>query len=259
MGLVAGGGDDHHAVAVGVAQRGDQLGDVRGGDPAGEFEREVDHARAVVDREAHSLGDRGGVAVAFAVEHAHRHDPHPVRQPGEALAVVGRLRDRAGDVGAVAVAVVGEAVVGDEVPPRHELVAVEVGRHAKAPAVGVGDAGVEHRHHHPPPSGGVVGDQVLPRPGGFDAEFAGEVPLQFAPPPGRFRQAGVVGEGFAGRRGGRGALRMRRRAPAPTADAPALVALARDVVARGAAASRAASSAAEAAACERGSMAAWAM
>ena len=38
VGLVAGGGGDHDPVAVGVTQRGDQLGDVRGGDPAGEFE-----------------------------------------------------------------------------------------------------------------------------------------------------------------------------------------------------------------------------
>ncbi len=195
--LVAGGRHHDDPVAVGVAQRGDQLGDVRRGDAPGEFEGQVDDPRAVVDREAHPPGDRGGVAVAFGVEHSHGHHAHPVGEAGEAPAVVGGLRDGARDERAVAVAVEGVRGVGDEVVALHELVAVEVGRAAERPAVGVRDAGVEHRHDHPPPPGGVVGDQVRPCAGRFDPEGPHEVPLQFPPPPGDAGEPGVVGERFA--------------------------------------------------------------
>ena len=53
-----------------------------------------------------------------------------VGQAGEPDAVVGGLGDRRGDVGAVAVAVVGEGVVADEVVAGDEARAGEVGRSA---------------------------------------------------------------------------------------------------------------------------------
>ena len=52
----------------------------------------------------------GRVALAGGVEHAHGHDPRAVGQPGDADAVVDALGDGRGDVGAVAVLVVGVGV-----------------------------------------------------------------------------------------------------------------------------------------------------
>ncbi len=80
--------------------------------------------------------------------------------------VVGGLGDRRGDERAVAVVVVGVGFVGDEVIAAHELVGAEVGRAAKAPAVGVGDAGVEHRDDHAAPAWSTVGGDVGPGFGG---------------------------------------------------------------------------------------------
>jgi hypothetical protein len=54
------------------------------------------------------------------------------------------LGDRAGDVGAVAVEVVGVGVAVDEVEALEEVVE-QVGRAPEAAVPRVGDAGVEHR------------------------------------------------------------------------------------------------------------------
>ena len=68
-----------------------------------------------------------------------------------------------------------------EVVARHEVAAREVGRPAEAPAVRVGDAGVEHR------DGGAAAarmpevEQVLPGVGRVDARGGEEVPLQVLP------------------------------------------------------------------------------
>ena len=113
--LVAGGGDDEHAAAVRVAQRVDQLGDVRGRHAGGELEAEVDHLSAVLDGEEHAFGDRRGFAFALGVEHAHGHDVRAEGEPGKAVAVVGGLGDRGCDERPVAVAVVRVGVVRDEV------------------------------------------------------------------------------------------------------------------------------------------------
>ena len=101
---------------VGVVDRVDQLGDRARLDGAGgELEAQVDDLGVVVDREVDALGDRRRAAVALRVEHADRHQPHAVGQAGDADAVVGRLGDRARDLRAVAVAVLGVGAVRDEV------------------------------------------------------------------------------------------------------------------------------------------------
>ena len=107
----------------------------------------------------------------------------------------------AGDERAVAVAVVRVGVVRDEVIAFDELVAAEVRRAAEAPAVGVGDAGVEHRDDHAAPAGGAVGGDVRPRFGRVHAEFADEVPLQLLPVARRPADAGSLGMNVAGGRG----------------------------------------------------------
>ena len=93
----------------------------------------------------------------------------------------------------MAVVVVGEGVVVDEVIAAHELVGAEVGRAAKAPAVGVGDAGVEHRDDHAAAAGGAVGGDVGPGFGGVHAEGADEVPLQLLPVARRVAEPGSLG------------------------------------------------------------------
>ena len=153
------------------------------------------------------------------VEHADRHDLRAVGEAGDAAAVVGALADRAGDVRAVAVLVVGEAVVVDEVVAAHEVAAREVGRAAEAPAVGVRDAGVEHRHGHAAPAGAADVDQVLPGVGRVDAGAGEEVPLQRLPAAGLAGARRVVrDEGRQARRPG-SARRWRPRA-GPAARGP---------------------------------------
>ena len=63
----------------------------------------------------HAFGDRRRFAFALAVEHAHGHDARAEGQAGEAVVVVRGLGDRRGDERAVAVAVVGVGIFGDEV------------------------------------------------------------------------------------------------------------------------------------------------
>lgn len=104
--LVACGGDEHDAMLMGVGKRGDELWHICGAYFAGKLEAEVDHLRAMVDGEAHSPCDRGGVPFAACVEHAHGHDLHAVGKTREPTAVVRRLRDHARDECAMTVAVV---------------------------------------------------------------------------------------------------------------------------------------------------------
>ena len=114
-------------MAVGVAERFHQLGDVCRGNPGGELEAEVDDLGVVLDGKHHAFGDRGRFAFARAVEHTHGHDVGGEREAGETVVVVRVLGDRGGDERAVAVAVVGIGVFGDEVIAFDERVAAEVG------------------------------------------------------------------------------------------------------------------------------------
>ena len=143
---VAGRRDDHHAACVRVADRGEDLGDLGRDHAAVELERQVDDVGAVVGGVADRLGDRQRVALAEVVEHLERHDLDPVRDPGDRQAVVGRLGDRAGHVGAVPVAVVRMAVVVDEVPGVHERGAAQVRSSPKAAVALERHAAVEHGH-----------------------------------------------------------------------------------------------------------------
>ena len=118
---------------MGVADRRDELGDVRCGHPGVELEAHVDHLRAVVDREAHALRDHRRVALAARVEHAHRHQLDAVGQAGQPVAVVGRLGDRARDVGAVAVVIDRVRARVDEVRPRTNCVVLRSGERRKRP------------------------------------------------------------------------------------------------------------------------------
>ena len=179
---------------VGVVDRVDQLGDRARLDGAGgELEAQVDDLGAVVGRVDDALGDLRRVAVALRVEHAHRHQPHSVGQAGDAASVVGRLGDRARHLRAVAVVVFGIGAVRDEVVAPDELVGAEVRRAHEAPVIGVGDAGVEHRHDHTLPAGMARRAEVGPRLGRVDPERADEVPLQLLPTPRHTRRPRVVG------------------------------------------------------------------
>ena len=129
---------------------------------------------------ADARADRDAVAGARAVEHAHGHDPRPVGEAGDAEAVAGRLGDRARDVRAVAVEVVGVGVVVDEVVALDEAVE-QVGRAAVAAARRVGDAGVEHRDLDAEAAGAPDRVEAVPRVGRVDAEVLAEVPLHALP------------------------------------------------------------------------------
>ena len=202
---------DDDTVPVREAQRREDVRDLRRGDlavPVVELEREVDDVGAVADRVADARRDVHAVAGAVAVEHPHGHDLRAVGEPGDADVVVRALADRAGDVRAVAVLVVREAVVVHEVVAVHEVVLAEVGRPAEALARGVGDARVQHRDHDALAAAPLDVDQVLPRVGRVHAHAGQEVPLQLLPAALGARGAGVVRhEGrdpgdLVGRRGG---------------------------------------------------------
>src|SRR5262249_36905308 len=90
------------------------------------------------------------------------------RDAGDADAVVGRLRDRAGDVGAVAVIVVGMLGIVHEVIALGEPGLGQIRNLVEALPVLVGDAGVDDRDH----DAVAVGD--LPGVGHADLD---EVPL----------------------------------------------------------------------------------
>ena len=155
-----------------------------------ELEREVDDLRALAGGVADARADRDAVAGARAVEHAHGHDPRPVGEPGDAEAVAGRLRDRARDVRAVAVEVVGVGVVVDEVVALDEAVE-QVGR-ALVPVAGrVGDAGVEHGDLDAEAAGAADRVEAVPRVGRVDPEVLAEVPLHALPA--AERAAGLAG------------------------------------------------------------------
>ena len=150
-------GDDHGDVVV--DERLDHLrGRVVLPGHEGGAEGHVDHVRAVVHRPLHRLEDHLGVAGALAAEHAVG-EQVDLRGHADDLAVGA---DDAGDVGAVAAAVVGELVgdgglagagvvgVADEVVAADDAVVREVLRlvvHAGAAEIGmvVVDAGVDHR------------------------------------------------------------------------------------------------------------------
>ena len=197
-GGVAGGADHERALAAGVAQRGEDVGDLGAGHLGAELEREVDHVGAVAGGEADAGRDRDAVALPEPVEHAHRHDPRAVGQAGHAHVVVGALADRARDVRPVAVLVVGPGVAVDEVVARHEVARAEVRRAAAghraprvglggaraAPAVAVGDARVEHRDRHARAARAPDVDHPLPGVRRVDAVLGQEVPLDLLPAPG---------------------------------------------------------------------------
>ena len=174
----------------------------RGGDARRELEAEVDHARAMPDGEVDAFGDRGRFAFALAVEDANGHDPCPIGEAGQAVVVVGLLRDRGRDERAVAVAVVRIGVVRDEVVAVHELVPAEVGREAEGRTVRIRDPGVEHGNGHALAPRVAIGNQVAPRFGCPHPELAGEVPLVLLPSvrP-RAADAFVVGDECPGRVG----------------------------------------------------------
>ena len=189
-GEVARGADHERALAAGVAERVEDVGDLPARDAGVELEREVDDLRALAGGVADARADRDAVAGARAVEHAHGHDPRPVGEAGDAEAVAGRLGDRARDVRAVAVEVVGVGVVVDEVVALDEAVE-QVGRALVAVAGRVGDAGVEHRDLDAEPAGAADRVEAVPRVGRVDPEVLAEVPLHALPA--AERAAGLAG------------------------------------------------------------------
>ena len=131
---------------------------------------------------------------AGGVEHAHRHDARAVGEARDPDAVVRRLGDGRRHVRPVPVVVLGVGVVVDEVVALDEARPEQVGRAAEAPAVGVGDARVEHRDDRPAAAGPADVDEVLPRPRRVDADAREEVPLDLLPAAGRVEPARVVGD-----------------------------------------------------------------
>jgi hypothetical protein len=192
---VAGGGHDHDVVTARVAQGGEHVRDLGRAELAiavVELEREVDHVGAVADREPDPRRDGHAVARSVGVEHPDRHDARAVREAGDAEVVAGALADRARHVRAVAVLVVREAVVVHEVVAADEVAAPEVGRPAEPLAVGVGDAGVQHRDGRSTPARVADAVQVVPRHRCVDAGAGEEVPLQVLPAAGGVGDPGVV-------------------------------------------------------------------
>ena len=107
-------------------------------------ERHVDDTCLVVGGVANRIRDTGHRARARAREHLERHDLEVEADASNADAVVGRLRDRAGDVRAVTVVIVRVRGVADEVVRIDERQPLEVGQLVKLLVVLVRDAGIEH-------------------------------------------------------------------------------------------------------------------
>ena len=152
---VAGGRDDDHTGFVGVDHRV-----VDRGAPASAAQAHVDDVGAVVSGPADALCDVVVAAPAGVPKDLDRHQLRPGGQPRHAVAVVRRLGDGAGDVGAMAhgvavlIAVVDGVVAVDEI-----LDAVLSGRRGP---------GVEDRDHragsHPPKIPCVAGPDLFEAP-----------------------------------------------------------------------------------------------
>ena len=139
--LVASGADHDGALVVGVLDRLVHDPRVPGG-----AQGHVDDVRAVIGRPADALGHVGKRAAAAGVEHLHRHDRGAVGHARAAELVVGRLRDGARDVRAVALVVVGVGGVAHEVPAGDADRPGEVGEARVRPVVLAGHARVDDGH-----------------------------------------------------------------------------------------------------------------
>ena len=179
-GEVAGGPDHERALAAGVAQGVEDVGDLAARDARVELEREVDDLRPAASGVADARADRDAVAGAGTVEHAHGHDPRPVGEAGDAEAVARRLGDRARHVRAMAVEIVGVGVAVDEVAALEEAVE-QVGRAAIAAPRRIRDAGVEHGDLDPEAARPADRVQVVPGVRRVDPEVLAEVPLHGLP------------------------------------------------------------------------------
>jgi hypothetical protein len=141
------------------------LDDLRGPRPA---QAQVDDLGAMIGGPADAVGHGRGRAGAPPIEHLHGHQLGVERHACGPDAVVRRLRDRASDVGAVALIVVGVLGLVHEVEARHALRVGEVCPLRERPVVLAGDAGIDHGHH------GAAARREVPCGGRPDAI---EVPL----------------------------------------------------------------------------------
>jgi hypothetical protein len=140
------------------------------------------HLGAVVGGEADRLRDVGNRAESAGREHLERHDLRAEGYAGDPDAVVRRLGDGTGDVGAVAVVVERILVAVDEVVAGDELGVPQVGNPLEAPiAIAVGHPGIDHGDDHA-------------LAGGF-APGRGRVDLPHVP---LVAVLGVIGEGVVG-------------------------------------------------------------
>src|SRR4029079_3765159 len=99
--------------------------------------------RAVIGRPADAFRDVRHRSPALGREDLHRHQLRAVREARDADAVVRRLRDRTGDVRAVALIVGRDIVLRDEVVTGDALGALEVGALREAVRVVASDARID--------------------------------------------------------------------------------------------------------------------
>ena len=149
---VAGGGDDDGALRERVVDRLLEHARV-----ARAAKAEVDHLGAVLGRPADAVGDVGRGARAGLAQHLHRHQPRVKGDADPADGVVGRLRDRPGDMRPVALIVVGVLVLGDEVPPAHALRLREIAALGEGAVRLAGDACIDDGDGDAAPGGEVPG------------------------------------------------------------------------------------------------------
>src|SRR5436305_14924553 len=95
--VVPGGADEEDSMALGEADRVDEVRDITWADADPELEAQVDDLGTVVDGVADSAGDCCGVAGATGPKNPQRHDRRAVGEAGQREAVVGCLCDLAGD------------------------------------------------------------------------------------------------------------------------------------------------------------------
>ncbi len=108
----------------------------------------IDHLSTMIGGPGDAVGHVGVGTISVLVQHLDRHDTRPKGHTGHPFGVVCGLSDGAGDVGAVAVVIVGVVIIVDEIMPLDESGTGQVWRLSKILEVLISYPGIHDGHRH---------------------------------------------------------------------------------------------------------------
>ena len=151
--IIACSRNDRDSAAVGVVH-----GVLQGRRGIGAPQAEIDDLGSVIGSPHDSVNDIAVGSVPIAVQHLDGHDVGVVGDACHSQAVVGGLGDSACHVGAMAVVIVGMAIVIDEVPSGNEGGCGQIWRlPVDTSKILIGNTGVDHGHYDSCPGGYIPG------------------------------------------------------------------------------------------------------